>query len=70
MIHNNAQVAMVLSSFEPRRIWYPPHGMKSAKEIWSTLKVAHEGTKTIRKAKIELLEGELLRFVMLDEESP
>jgi hypothetical protein len=32
--------------------------------------VAHEGTKTIRKARIEMIEGELGRFAMLDDETP
>jgi hypothetical protein len=44
-------------------------GLQSAKEIWNTLKVAHEGTKTIRKAKIEMIEGELWRFTILDDET-
>lgn len=32
--------------------------------------MAHEGTKAIRKARIELLEGELEIFVMLNDETP
>jgi hypothetical protein len=36
----------------------------------NTLKVAHEGTREIRKARIELLKGDLRRFVMLDDETP
>jgi hypothetical protein len=32
--------------------------------------VFHEGTQPIRKAKIEILEGQLDRFVMLDDETP
>jgi hypothetical protein len=30
--------------------------------------VFHEGTNPVRKAKIEMLEGQLDRFVMLDDE--
>jgi hypothetical protein len=30
-----------------------------AKEIWDILKVAHEGTKPMRKAKIEIIKGQL-----------
>jgi hypothetical protein len=32
--------------------------------------VFHEGTQPIQKAKIEMLEGQLDRFVMLDDETP
>jgi hypothetical protein len=32
--------------------------------------VFHEGTRPVRKAKIEMLEGQLDRFVMLDDETP
>ena len=45
-------------------------GLRKAKDIWETLRVAHEGTKVVRKAKVEMLEGMLDRFVMLDDESP
>jgi hypothetical protein len=32
--------------------------------------VFHEGTQPIWKAKTEMLEGQLDRFVMLDDENP
>jgi hypothetical protein len=32
--------------------------------------MAHEGTKPMRKAKIEMLEGQLNRFIMFDDETP
>jgi hypothetical protein len=32
--------------------------------------VFHEGTQPVQKAKIEMLEGQLDRFVMLDDETP
>jgi hypothetical protein len=32
--------------------------------------MAHEGSKPVRKAKIEMLEGQLNRFIMFDDESP
>jgi hypothetical protein len=35
-----------------------------------TVRVFHEGTKLIWKAKIEMLETQLDRFVMLDDETP
>jgi hypothetical protein len=32
--------------------------------------MAHEGSKSVRKAKIDMLEGQLNRFVMFDDETP
>ena len=45
-------------------------GLEIAKEICDTLQVAHEGTKAVRKAKIEMLEGELGRFAMKEDDTP
>jgi hypothetical protein len=41
-----------------------------AKDVWTTLRMAHKGSKPVRKAKIEILEGQLNRFIMFDDESP
>jgi hypothetical protein len=47
------------------------NGLEKAKDIWDTLEGAHEGTKPMKKAKRQLIEGQLDRFVMLDvEDSP
>jgi hypothetical protein len=32
--------------------------------------MAHEGSKPVRKAKVEILEGQLNRFIMYDDETP
>jgi hypothetical protein len=32
--------------------------------------MAHEGSKAMRKGKIDMLEGQLNRFVMFDDETP
>jgi hypothetical protein len=40
------------------------------KDVWTTLQIAHEGSKPMRKAKIEMLEGQLNRFIMYDDETP
>jgi hypothetical protein len=32
--------------------------------------MAHEGSKPVRKAKVEMLEGQLNRFIMYDDETP
>jgi hypothetical protein len=70
LFHRNAQAATILLSSLSREEFDKVDGLQSAKEIWDTLKVAHEGTKTIRKARIEMLEGELGRFAILDDETP
>jgi hypothetical protein len=45
-------------------------GLKSAKEVWDTLFINHEGTKQVREGRIRALESELNRFVIKDDESP
>jgi hypothetical protein len=45
-------------------------GLDVAKDMWTTLRMAHEGSKPMRKAKIEMLEGQLNRFIMFNDESP
>jgi hypothetical protein len=45
-------------------------GLEEAKDVWSTLRMAHEGSKPVRKVKIDMLEGQLNRFVMFDDETP
>jgi hypothetical protein len=45
-------------------------GLDEAKEVWTTLWMAPEGSKPIRKAKIDMLEGQLNRFIMFDDETP
>jgi hypothetical protein len=44
-------------------------GLDLAKDIWVTLRMAHEGSKLMRMAKIEILVGQLNRFVILDDET-
>jgi hypothetical protein len=46
------------------------NGLEKAKDIWDTLQRAHEGTNPVKKVKRQLIEGQLDRFVMLDDESP
>jgi hypothetical protein len=41
-----------------------------AKDVWTTLQIAHEGSKPVRKAKIEMLEGQLNRFIMYNDKTP
>jgi hypothetical protein len=44
-------------------------GLDLAKDVWITLRMAHEGSKPVRMAKIEMLEGQLNRFAMFDGET-
>jgi hypothetical protein len=46
------------------------NGLEKTKDIWDTLQGAHEGTKLMKKAKMQLVDGRFDRFVMLDDESP
>jgi hypothetical protein len=41
-----------------------------AKYVWNTLRMTHEESRPLRKAKIEMLEGQLNRFIMYDDEIP
>jgi hypothetical protein len=40
------------------------------KDVWTTLQIAHEGSKPVRKAKIKMLEGQLNHFIIYDDEMP
>jgi hypothetical protein len=40
------------------------------KDVWTTLRMVHEGSKHVRKVKVEMLEGQLNRFIMYDDETP
>jgi hypothetical protein len=46
------------------------NGLEEAKDVWTTLRMTHEGSKPMRKAKIDMLEGQLNRFVLFDDETP
>jgi hypothetical protein len=45
-------------------------GLKSAKEVWDTLFINHEGTKQVKEGRIYALESELNRFVIKEDETP
>jgi hypothetical protein len=44
--------------------------MDSAKQIWDTLQVNHEGTRKVREGRIHTLEGELNWFIICENETP
>jgi hypothetical protein len=38
--------------------------------VWNTFQMAHEGSRPVRKAKVEILQGQLNSFIMYDDETP
>jgi hypothetical protein len=69
-IHRNAQSITILTSSADKEEFNRVDGLDEAKEVWTTLWMAHDGSKSMRKAKIDMLEGQLNRFVMFDDENP
>jgi hypothetical protein len=39
-------------------------------DVWTTLQMTHEGSKPVRKGKVEMLEDQLNRFIMYNDETP
>jgi hypothetical protein len=68
-IHHNAQTISVLTSWMNKEDFNHVDGLDLAKDVWITLRMAHEGSKPVRMAKIEMLEGQLNRFAMFDGET-
>jgi hypothetical protein len=65
----NAQaIAMLVLSLAPDE-FNKVNGREVAKDIWDVLKTSFEGDKSVSKGNIELLHGELERFVLLEGES-
>jgi hypothetical protein len=69
-IHNNAQASNVLLSSLQKDEYDHVDGLEKASEISETLRLFHEGSRLVHKAKVEMLEGQLDQFVMLDDETP
>jgi hypothetical protein len=67
-IHRNAQAISVLTSSLDKEEFNCVDGLDLAKNVWSTLRMAHEGSTPVRMARIEMLEGQLNRFIMFDDE--
>jgi hypothetical protein len=40
------------------------------KDVWTTIRMAHEGSKPVRKTNVETLEEQLNRFILYDDETP
>jgi hypothetical protein len=63
-IYKNAQATVLLASL-CREEYHKVSGLDNAKQIWDTLKISHEGNDVTMLTKMELVEGELGRFVMI-----
>jgi hypothetical protein len=60
--HFNSQASTILLASLSREEYNKVQGLKNAKEIWDTLKTAHEGDELTKITKRETIEGELGRF--------
>uniref|UniRef100_K3ZLT2 Uncharacterized protein n=1 Tax=Setaria italica TaxID=4555 RepID=K3ZLT2_SETIT len=45
-------------------------GLQSAKVVWDTLFINHQGTKRVREGRIRALESELNCFIIKEDETP
>jgi hypothetical protein len=69
-IHCNSQAISILTSSIDKEEFNQVDGLDVAKHVWNTLRMAHEGLRPMRKAKVKMLEGQLNRFIMYDDETP
>jgi hypothetical protein len=69
-IQKNAQATTVLLASLCKDEYNKVRGLDNAKQIWDTLKISHEGNDATMITKMELVEGELGRFVMIRGEEP
>jgi hypothetical protein len=68
--HFNSQATTILLASLSREEYNKVQGLKSANDIWDTLKTAHEGDEVTKITKRETIEGELVRFRLLQGEEP
>jgi hypothetical protein len=68
--HFNSQATTILLASLCREEYNKVQGLKSAKEIWDVLKIAHEGDEVTKITKRETIEGEIGRFVLHQGEEP
>jgi hypothetical protein len=69
-IHHNVQVISILTSSIDKEEFNRFDGLYVAKDVWNTLWMAYEESRSIMKAKVEILEGQLNRLIMYDDETP
>ena len=68
-LFRNAQAVRVIKSSLCTIEYNKVRGMISAKEIWKTLQMSHEGNDEVKEGKMDLLQGELEAFVMKKDET-
>jgi hypothetical protein len=56
-IHRNAQTISILTSSIDNEEFNRVDSLDVVNDIWTTLQMAHEGSKPVRKAKVEMLES-------------
>jgi hypothetical protein len=69
-IHYNVQAISILTSSVDNEEFNRINGLDVAKDVSNTLRMAHDGSKPVREAKVEMLEGQLNRFIMFENETP
>jgi hypothetical protein len=69
-IYCNTQAISIFTSSIDKEEFNHVNGLDVAKDVWTTLRIAHEGSKPMRKAKIEMPKDQLNRFIMYDDETP
>jgi hypothetical protein len=62
--HFNSQATSILLASLCQEEYNKVQGLKTAKEIWDVLKMAHEGDEVTKITKRETIKGELGRFVL------
>jgi hypothetical protein len=62
--HFNSQATSILLTSLCREEYNKVQGLKSGKEIWDILKMAHEGDEVTKITKRETIEGQLGQFVL------
>jgi hypothetical protein len=69
-IHCNVQAISILTSSIDKEEFNRVDDLDVAKDMWTTLRMAHEGSKPVRKVKIEMLEEQLNKFIIFNDDSP
>jgi hypothetical protein len=68
-IHRNAQAISILTSSIDKEEFNHVDGLDVVKDVWTTLQMVHEGSKSVRKTNVEMLECQPNRFIMYDDET-
>jgi hypothetical protein len=68
IVHHNSQATIILLASLCREEYDKVNGLESTNDIYDSLNTAHEGDKITKITNMELLEGELKRFTMLNGE--